>query len=305
MDLQTLKNNILNKSLSDDLIIFMSKNNDVIVNDYIKGISKLKNLDIQYLDDLDGVIQDNSSIFFSDALELEPRLRVYKTNEFIYSNLSILNVGNVIVCAEKISDETLKLFKNYVVDIPKLEQWHINAYAYKLAEGSDKSDIDSVLKICENNLSRMYQELSKLENFSISERKFLLNQMLSDGIFNDLSNYSIFNFTNAVMKKDLKTLNSIYLDISNIDINEFGLVTTLLKNFRNLIAVQLNSNPTVANTGLTDKQLYAIRKLPRVFSQKSLTDIYIFLSDIDSRIKMGDLPVDIVIDYVTMKILTL
>lgn len=197
------------------------------------------------------------------------------------------------------------MFKPYIIEIPKIEQWHINAYANKLAEGANKKDIDFVLSLCSNNLDRLNCELSKLELFSIAERKFLLEQMIMDGSFNDISDYTIFNFTNALIKKDMQTLKSIYKEIKNVDINEFGLAITLLKNFKNIISVHLNNNPTVANTGLSDKQLYAIKKLPRCFSQESLVNIYKFLCSIDSKIKMGELPIELSIDYITMKVLTL
>ena len=69
--------------------------------------------------------------------------------------------------------------------------------------------------------------------------------------------------------------------------------------------VQLNSNPTPENTGLDGKQLYAIKKIPRVYSATQLVDIYTMLLDVDRQIKSGELPTDILIDYLITKILSI
>ena len=97
---------------------------------------------------------------------------------------------------------------------------------------------------------------------------------------------------------------SVYRELDRVDVNEFGLLTILVKNFRNLIMVQLNSNPTPESTGMSSGQLYAIKKLPKVFSPQQLVKIYDILLDVDRQIKNGELPAEIVIDYMLIKILS-
>ena len=111
--------------------------------------------------------------------------------------------------------------------------------------------------------------------------------------------------TNAIVRKNLDELTGYVKQFGVIDINEIGIVTILAKNFRNMISVQLSNNPTPETTGLDSKQIYAIKKIPRLYSQKQLLDIFDFLCDIDRRLKSGELPVDMMINYVMLKVLTI
>ena len=151
----------------------------------------------------------------------------------------------------------------------------------------------------------MEQELDKISLFTENERKYLIKEMRRDGTFDDLSTYSIFNFSNAITHKDVGAVKSVYKEINRIDISDFGLLALLLKGFRNILMVQLNPNPTTANTGIESKQLYAIKKIPKVYTPDQILEIFSFLSDIDRRIKSGELPTDILIDYMVVKILSI
>lgn len=70
-----------------------------------------------------------------------------------------------------------------------------------------------------------------------------------------------------------------------------------------MIMVQTSSNPTPETTGLDSKTLYAIKKLPRSYTPEQLVKIYTTLLDIDRQIKTGELPVELTIDYMLVKIL--
>ena len=106
------------------------------------------------------------------------------------------------------------------------------------------------------------------------------------------------------MNKNLEILSNIYKEFEWADIEPYGLLTILKKNFKNLLMVQLTVNPTPENTGLEGKQLYAIKKQPRIFSPDQLIDIYSFLCDLDRQVKEGELPTPILVDYIVIKILT-
>ena len=162
-----------------------------------------------------------------------------------------------------------------------------------------------MISLCGSNRDRLQQELDKITLFRIDERKYLFDSLIRDGAVDDLSSYSIFNFTNAIISKDYVTLKSIYKELTRIDVNEFGLLTILLKNIKNLIMVQLNSNPTPETTGMDSRQLYAIKKIPKVYSAEQLVKIYQMLLDVDRQIKSGELPTEILIDYLVVKILSM
>lgn len=306
MTIQELKLQIETGNVTDELIILVDTEENFISNQYIKAIAKLRNQQINYIDSPDDLLTDSLSIFSTFTEEAAPSLNVLKAEVFIWGNPSIARLRNLIVVVSKFQDKTIKKqFESFIVDIPKIEDWMLKDYVYSTTEGVSHKDLDWLIGLCGKNRYRLQQELDKLALFNVDERKYLFDSLIRDGAVDDLSSYSIFNFTNAIISKDYSSIVRIYKELNRIDINEFGLLSILLKNFKNIIMVQLNSNPTPETTGLDGKQLYAIKKIPRVYSSTQLVNIYQFLLDIDRKVKTGELPTDILVDYVVTKILSM
>ena len=304
MTLQELKTAIETNNIPDDLIIFKNSESSFIASQYTRMIAIKKNLEISYIEDLKGIIQDYSSIFTEVNLETLSNLNVYRTDILKHIPNTLTQFSNLIIITNKIEDKEMEsLLSSHIVNVPKLEEWQWKDYVYSLCEGVDTQHLDWLLSICKDK-DRLDNEVQKVTIFNPLERKYLFEDLMRDGLLDDLSSYNIFNIVNAICKKDINTLTYLMKEISNIDVNEFGLLTLLLKNFKNLISVQLAFNPTPESTGIDSKQLYALKKMPRVYSQNQLIAIYSFLCDIDRRVKSGELPVEIMIDYLITKILT-
>lgn len=147
-------------------------------------------------------------------------------------------------------------------------------------------------------------EADKLLIFDPNERSIILNQMLEENAFSDTVDDNIFDFTDSIVKRDINRLGSIYKNINSIDIENIGVHTVLYKNFIKLVHVWLSANPSPQATGLSSKQIYAISKLPRVWSHDSLINIVEFLTGIDYKVKTGDLPVNQLRDYIVVNVLS-
>ena len=233
-------------------------------------------------------------------------LNVLHAPVYEWANINIARTTNLIVVVTKFKDkETEKMLSDYIVTMPKLEDWQIKDYVYSICEGVNSKDLDWLLSLCGKNIWRLQQEIDKFSLFNVDERKYLFDSFVRDGAMDDLSSYNIFNFTNAIASKDFGTVRSIYKEIERADITDFYLLTVLLKNFRNIIMVQMNSNPTPESTGMTSGQLYAIKKIPRVYNPDQLVKIFTLLCDIDRQVKEGELPAPLVVDYLTLKILSM
>ena len=66
----------------------------------------------------------------------------------------------------------------------------------------------------------------------------------------------------------------------------------------------MQSNPNPENTGLSSKQIWAINKLPRVWSTNQLIDIMTLLTGMDYKLKTGAIPVNIIRDYLVVNLLS-
>lgn len=306
MTIQELKQQIELGVVTDTPMIFKDDETMFLSTQYIKAISKVKKLKINYIQSLSEVISDALDFFACETDEQPDCLNVLHSPVYEYRDIDISRTTNLIVVVTKFADKDLeKKLAEYIVSMPKLEDWQIKDYVYSVCEGVNQKDLDWLMSLCGKNICRLQQELDKLTLFNVDERKYLFDAFVRDGSMDDLSSYNIFNFTNAITSKDFTTLKSIYKEIERADITDFYLLSVLLKNFRNIVLVQLNSNPTPETTGLDSKQLYAIKRIPRVYSPEQLVKIFTFLCDIDRQVKEGELPANLVVDYLTVKILSM
>ena len=306
MTLELLKTQIETNTVEDKLIILCEATSKFITNQYIHAIANCKKLDIEYVDSIEELTAGSDSLFSFFETVAPASLRVFKTEVFDYTNPKLTQQTHTIVVTSKIAKgDTNTIFEDYIIKVPPIEDWMIRDYVYSTVEGVSHKELDKLINICGTNYDRLQLELDKVTLFSEPEREYLFADLLRDGAVDDLSSYSIFNFTNAITSKDIPSIKSIYKELTRMDVNEFGLLTILTKNFRNIIMVQLNSNPTPENTGLESKQLYAISKIPRKYTADQLVGIYQMLLKIDSQIKSGELPTEYVIDYIVTKILSM
>jgi DNA polymerase III delta subunit len=302
MTLQDVKTQIESNSIQDTFIIFKADNN-FIPRQYYKAISNCLHLPISYIETLDSVLDNSLDIFFNDDSE-NKLLRVYSCDTFDFVNPELSTKENLIIITKKVDKETQKLFAPYIVEVGALEEWCIKDYLYSTCKGIDTKYLDWLMTNCSYDINRLQLEIDKLVIFEENERNIVFNEMLQDDAFSDISSKTIFDFTDGIVKKDIKKLLTIYDEIDNIDIEAIGVVTILYQNFRKLLAVWGSRVPTPENTGLSNKQIYAINKLPRVWSESQLVSILDLLSSIDFKIKSGTMPMNILRDYLVVNILS-
>lgn len=302
MKIEQLKSAIENNAVDDSLLIFQYEDTSFIAEQYIKEISKLKKLSIEYLDSIDTLGNCTSDIF--GIKENNISLRVYKC-DVLDSNVETLSQElNLIIICKKINANTKKLFDSYIIQIPKLELWQLKDYIYSNAEGIDQKELDWLIEVCQHDIYRLENELDKFRLFSEEERKYLFDDMKYQGAYSDVSSFNVFNITNAVTQKNIPLLQAALTEIKNFDAEPLGVVTLLYQGFKKLIQVWLAKNPTPENTGLKANMIYAINKSPRVYTKEQLIECFLTLTSIDKQLKTGKIEIPWLIDYVICKVLS-
>ena len=306
MDLQSIKNSVQNKQLIKGLTIFVCKYGNFIPLQYVEWYLHNK-IEVEYIDDLSSIF--NSSVgLFDSFMDYSNKLYVFSC-ELLDTDISKISSllktdKNLFIICEKVLEEISKQFSDNIVYVPKLEKWQIEDLAYSMADGAEQKDIEYILKVCGNDINRLYKELEKISLFSTEERKSVVKDFIYDGIFNDLSHYSIFDLSSCIIKRDLNILKIIYSEISNIDCDPLGLVGILIKNFRDIISVQCSNNPSPESCGIEPKKFWAVKYSCGFYSRDQLVKIYEMLTSIDRRLKTGELNTDIIIDYIITYILS-
>lgn len=304
MDIKTLKENIESK-LSDIRFIFVNSEDSFLSNQYINVIAQKNELKIITVEEIRSLIPNDNDIFgIGDVID-ETCLYVYKVDKFEEKDSDIIKIKHLIIVCDKIDSESKEIFKELVIEMPKLEPWQIKDYAYSIADGVNTKKLDWLLTVSNNNIHRVHNELSKLTPFIPKERDYVFDMMVEDDAFVDLSNFVIFDLSNAIIKKDIKTIAKILEDIKKIDVEPLGLQVILTNQFRNIISVQMSPNASAEKLGMNPKQFYAISKYScGYYTREQLVEIFDVVSKCDYLLKNGDVPNDKLVDYMILHILS-
>lgn len=299
MDLQQLKTLVISNIIPNGVVILLCKYDDFVPLQYVESYRK-NAVNVKYVDDL-SIVTTRVDSLFGDYTDDSNTLYVYSCDNLDLSETEISNIQiatkNVIVICPKVSDTVQSKLSDKIIVVPKLEKWQIEDLAYSMADGADPDDIAYLLKVCGNDVHRLYNELEKVSLFSEKERKSAVKDFIYDGIFNDLSHYNVFDISTAIVKRDVNTLKNVYSEINNIDCEPIGLVTLLLKNFKDVITVQLSSNPSPERCGMESKKFWAVKYSCGYYTREQLIKIYEMLTSIDFQIKTGSISTSALVDY--------
>lgn len=283
MNLQELKAHIENNTLKENLLIFTG-DGDFIFKQYLHKYVTDNSLDIKYIESIDEISSSNMFAFSSNVLYL------LETETFITEPASHNKVW--VKCKKNKS-------KTDSIELPKLEEWQLEDYIKSKCFGLKDSEVKELLKCYKDNPFRLDLELDKI--CVAGTYKYIKDQL-----YTDVANYMIFDLTTALVKRDKKKVSDILIEIEHIDVEPFGLLTLMTKNFRQLIDIQLAINPTAESVGVSDKQFWVLKKYNSgYYNREELVKIYKWLLDIDKRIKNGELDTKYLNEYIITKIINI
>lgn len=283
MNLQELKAHIENNTLKENLLIFTGEG-DFIFKQYLHKYVTDNSLDIKYIESIDEISSSNMFAFSSNVLYL------LETETFITEPASHNRVW--VKCKKNKS-------KTDSIELPKLEEWQLEDYIKSKCFGLKDSEVKELLKCYKDNPFRLDLELDKI--LITGTYKYIKDQL-----YTDVANYMIFDLTTALVKRDKKKVSDILIEIEHIDVEPFGLLTLMTKNFRQLIDIQLAINPTAESVEVSDKQFWVLKKYNSgYYNREELVKIYKWLLDIDKRIKNGELDTKYLNEYIITKIINI
>jgi len=310
MKLSELKNNILNNTLSNNLLIFTWKENNFLTSQYIHEIAKVRGQSIQFVDSFEELmgISSNENVFGEDFGE--GVLKVLSVDVFDeLANDSMVNIENSIIVCKEIAKEVKHSYENYpnlIVEFPKIESWQVKDYIRVNCKGLSKESIETLYSITNGDIFRIDSESGKISCFPIGKQDELFRKMLSSGAYSDLVQLNVFNLVNAVIKRDMTLVSDALRNINNIDIDAIGLSTILHNNIKNIIDIQMNSKATAEELGMSEKQFIVIKKYNcGKFSDGQLRKLLLFLDEIDFKLKSGKLDISNKdkVEYIVCKML--
>lgn len=284
MKLKDLKNKIKSKSYIPLPLIFNAYNNDFLINEYLYGIEQNMHLNAIYVRNIQEINDIINSMFYDESY-----LFIYKADKDILIKRNDLRTDKVIIIYEEKSPKETDIEQ---VDFCKLENWMIEEYAFSLLPGLNKQESNWLCKICNYNIERISLECQKLKIFKSKEQEELFNLIIKENGYYDLSCNGLYDLNNSIIKKDILGIKSVIKDLDNIDLSSMSLISILLKNFFNIINIQMSRNIDANKLEITEKQFKALKYNTNKYSNDKLISIYRFLNSIDSKLKNGYLNID-------------
>lgn len=303
MTIEELKYIVENNKYSGQFFIFQYSDSKFIAHQYIERLVRDFGLELIYKDEIDSSIKTKSTLFEN----LNNRnLRVFDLDNFDITDSDLGKEINLIIICKKMSSFIRDCYSDQIVSIPKIEEWQIKDFVYSLGNEIVESDLDKLIELCGNDIYRLSMELDKMIIFPESIRKNIFKEFFNDGVFNDLSDSTIFDFCTSIVQKDIPKLIHVYSQLDRMDVNPLGFVSILYQNFKDIIKIQLSNKATPENTNIPKNRFFAIKyNNLNKFNQKQLISIFKLLSEIDKKLKIGQLDVDNIIDYLIVSIFSM
>ena len=289
VNLKELKTRIEDGSVSNDGIIFKSKDTFVPMQ-YINRIATLFNKEVLFVNSIDA-ISKSTDLFGYDSSNQYLSVLIIDTLDVTVN----IDYFCYIICS--------KCKNNDFVEIPNLDTWQMVDYAVSNSSKQvDFSKLEELVDSC-GDMYCLDNELSKFTIFNKSEQSIVLDTLIKSNQIKRSYSSTIFDFTNAVLDKDMAKVRSIYLDISNYDIDPIAVVSIIRKQLRNIVVVGFSKNPTEENTGLSSKQIYWIRRNLNKYTSEYIIKAYTFMCDVDQLLKKGLLSSNQLLDYILVNLL--
>ena len=297
MTLRELKTMINTGDISFTNLIFTYSDNDFLLNTYLKKISELFETEtFTSLQDLQEAIEiantwgTASNVLYITYIEKLEEITLHQDKKVIF------------VCKD-ISKELKKEYKEYIVEFPKLEKWQIEEYTKQLLPGLKPEERQWLCTITNYDIWRLQEEIDKISIFDVSNQESIFLELNKENGYDDLTELNIFNLINAIVKRNKDDVLSVLKSIKIIDVEPVGLVTLLLKQFKNILSIQSNPKVSCETLGISQKQFNAIKHNCGKYTITELIKIYDLLTSIDYKLKSGLIDNNQIIDYVICNIL--
>lgn len=281
MNLVELKQSIRDNSLPGTIqLVFRCESDYFIADEYVAKIAEITHREIIYVDKLPTLMSVDDNLYVVKVSKL--------SNDVLTADTKV----QYIICCKD-----TKLTLDSIIDFPRLREWQLVDYVRAKGLNLQESTIKELVSKCKSPY-RLELELAKLSCFSHANQEQVCRYILDTTP--DLFNVNIFDVTNGLVRKDLAKVTSFYN--TDADVTGMYLLSVVLRNFKNIIDVQLNPRATPDSLGMSYKQFKAIQYSCGYYSESELIKIYKKLLSLDRAVKEGYIAESMLVDYIIVNI---
>ena len=208
-----------------------------------KELTDCLKMDISYDDLLENLNTLVSKIF--EVYDNELNLYViiddteFKSTEKMWDKFTGLK-DDIVVFYYTSIDKRQKFWKHFedkTVEFKKLDNRILTKYIKKEVSLSDKN-CEELIKICENDYSRILLEIEKIKNYTGLSPNDALEVLLKDGTIYRPSYDALFDFTAAVLERNPAKAYNLLEHSKNVGEPSLTLISVLYNNIKTLLQIQ-------------------------------------------------------------------
>lgn len=301
MNIQDLKQELLDGTLNEDLIIFVNSENSFLAESYINEICERKNLTKNYVETLAETTESALSL----VMDFSNDLNIVKVDEFNEIADDYSEFKNCIVICNKVSPEVKEAANEFIVNIPKLTDWQIKDYIKTYCPGIKDELVDWLYEACCKDIYKINNELSLLSLIEPENLEKSIAELRQNNNSDLFIKKSVFSLVDALIKGD----KDIALDflkhadyysrpyISSAgtkerDLDPVGLTSLLLQKYKNILLLNFKSGIDETQLGLSKGAIWHLKNEAKNIPLTQIMKAIDFLSKIDSRLKQNPSALD-------------
>lgn len=285
MNIQDFKQELLNGTLNEDLIIFVCPENTFIAETYIDEICAQKNLTKNYISSLSETTESALAL----VMDFTEDLNILKVETFEEISEDYSKYKNCVVFCKKVAPAILEQVKEFIVEVPKLLDWQIKDFIKVSCPGLTDADIDWLYECSNKNIFKIKNELDKISLVAKEKQSEALKYTGTDLFVQR----PVFDLVDALVKGDEKIAAEFLKhaeDYTNLD--PVGLTTLTLSKFKNILLLCFKSGVKESELGLSSGAIWHVKNDNRNIPLDRIQKAIAFLSNIDSRLKTNPSSLD-------------
>ena len=287
MTLIDLKEFITNKTVPSDFMIFVSKDNPFLAQQYAKAIGELSVGGINKISSIYEPQQSSIMLLTSSS----EAINILTTEVFEERSEDYSQFENTIVICEQIDKNIAKNVERYTIKFPKFEEWQLLDYAKMLCPTVDENDLLWLVQASGLSIERINNELEKVALFPKNVQKEVFAAIRFDPQ-SDLYTAELFDTVNAIVLGDQAVLFD-FIKHNGHEIHEpVVLANRALSSLKNIILITQNPGLIAADCGVSPGQFSFIKNRYRSLNVNAVKQKIKFLSNFDLLLKTSKLELD-------------
>jgi len=303
MNIQDFKQELLDKTLNEDLIIFVNSENSFLAEQYINEICAQKNLTKNYINSL----AETTDSALALVMDTTSDLNILKVDIFDELAEDYSEYKNCVVVCNKVATEIKEAVKDYIINIPKLTDWQVKDYMKTMCSGISEETQNWLYEACCKDIYKIDNELKTLSLIEPEKQEKTISELKQNKNSDLFIKDSVFKLVDALIH-DNKEVALDFLNHADYyerpytssagtkerDLDPVGLTSLLLQKYKNILLLNFKSGMTDEQIGISKGAAWYLRNETKNIPLQQIMKAIDFLSGIDSRLKQNPSNLDFI-----------